>query len=365
MYNLTLKTLHSDLIEISTKISKIRNISPKQLQIPDLLGKIINVMHLAWYDPKSCRPYAPYLNTISNISSIMIVESPIKKMEIAYNLFTEVLTYEVNEFWNGSKTDKKVEVNIDSDNLKAIIIYVVIKWNLVTMLVDIMLSDSFTSQAIRYTNRAYWMTVVHSAFEFIQNLTDDRIAEIVSGIEENSVSYLLYQELQEDKLDKTISLNFSTSNKDSEAEETKSIDLLRGSFHMKQARIPSNTVCKDNSNLKSKNMLKLSLEFYNSGMRENLIKTHLSSIKSFGKLQSSLFGFNQDKSKLSVNPFSALYLSSNNDDRKWFFYKSSNTNKMISENKKESDNEEDQDQFFKQKREYEQELTQKFDKLFS
>ena len=38
LYNLTLKTTNKDLIEISTKISKIRNISPKHLQIPDLLG---------------------------------------------------------------------------------------------------------------------------------------------------------------------------------------------------------------------------------------------------------------------------------------------------------------------------------------
>ena len=66
------------------------------------------------------------MNTFSNISNIMIVESPINKMEVAYNLFTEILAYEVSEFLNSSE-ENKIEINIDLDNLKAIMIYVVIK----------------------------------------------------------------------------------------------------------------------------------------------------------------------------------------------------------------------------------------------
>ena len=299
----------------------------------------------------------------------MIVESPIKKMEVAYNLFTEVLTYEVSEFWNSSE-ENKIEINIDSDNLKAIMIYVVIKSNLVTMLVDIMLSDNFTSKSIRYTNRAYCMTVLHSAFEFIQMMNEEKIEEIVTKIKESPVDATLYHEIKHDQLaESSVPLGFTSKIKDNE--ELKAIDISQGSFHMKQTRIPSNTVWKDTKKLISKNVLQLHLDFYNSGIVNDANKSKLSGIKSIGRIQTSIIELDQEKGMLNVNPFSALYMSAFGEDRKWFFVKNSNTQSIISESNKEVDEDQedddqvDDDEFMNKRREYENELEQRFDQIFS
>lgn len=72
------------------------------------------------------------------------------------------------------------------------------------MLVDIIVCENFTSEAIKYTNRAYYMTVLHTAFEFLETLTKDKIDEFVEGMKHDKVDIELYQE---EKFDR----NFATS----------------------------------------------------------------------------------------------------------------------------------------------------------
>lgn len=66
---------------------------------------------------------------------------------------------------------------IDADSLKAIMIYILIKAKCVKLLVDIVVCESFTSEAIKYTNRAYYMTVLHTAFEYLETVSQKQIDE--------------------------------------------------------------------------------------------------------------------------------------------------------------------------------------------
>lgn len=134
----------------------------------------------------------------------MDFESPIKKMEVAYRIFTEVLTNEVQEFWKDNPTVGRNDTFIDADSLRAIMIYIVIKAKWVKMLVDIIVWENFTSEAIKYTNRAYYMTVLHTAFEFLETLTQDKIDEFVEEMKHDKVDIELYQQ---EKFDRT----FATS----------------------------------------------------------------------------------------------------------------------------------------------------------
>lgn len=57
----------------------------------------------------------------------MDFESPIKKMEVAYRIFTEILTKEVQDFWKDTPAVSRNDTFIDADSLKGIMIYIVIK----------------------------------------------------------------------------------------------------------------------------------------------------------------------------------------------------------------------------------------------
>ena len=68
----------------------------------------------------------------------------------------------------------------------------------------------------------------------------------------------------------------------------------------------------------------------------------------------------------NVNTFSDLYMSAFGEDRKWFFIKNSNTESIISECNKEVDEDQvDDNEFMNKRREYVNELEQRFDQIFS
>jgi hypothetical protein len=64
-------------------------------------------------------------------------------------------------------------LEIDYENLNGIAIYIALKANLPILIVDIIFIENFVSEAVMATNRAYQMTVLHSALTFIEeNLPD-------------------------------------------------------------------------------------------------------------------------------------------------------------------------------------------------
>lgn len=122
------------------------------------------------------------------------MESPVKKLEIAFRLFTKTLTSEVKSFWEGNEKVHQNDTFIDADNLKAIMVFILIKSKCVKLLADIILCENFTSEAIKFTNRAYYMTVLHTAFEYLENISETQIEKYREQMKENKIPAELYEE---------------------------------------------------------------------------------------------------------------------------------------------------------------------------
>ena len=75
---------------------------------------------------------------------------------------------ELTEFWKNVPGVKETDMYIDADALKALAIYILIQTKCSKLLVDILIAEEFTPEALKYTNRAYYLTVLHSAFEYIE-----------------------------------------------------------------------------------------------------------------------------------------------------------------------------------------------------
>jgi hypothetical protein len=92
------------------------------------------------------------------------------KLEYIYQVFNTLMISEIDEFWRAAGESVKAgELEIDYENLNGIAIYIALKANLPILIVDILFIESFVSQAILSTNRAYQMTVLHSALAFIED----------------------------------------------------------------------------------------------------------------------------------------------------------------------------------------------------
>ena len=90
-----------------------------------------------------------------------------RKLEFIYQLFNSLMVAEIDEFWEGcSPNFKKLE--IDSDTLNGIAIYLALKANIPILIIDIIFIENFVSSAILNTNRAFHLTVLHSALTFIE-----------------------------------------------------------------------------------------------------------------------------------------------------------------------------------------------------
>ena len=74
---------------------------------------------------------------------------------------------EIDNFWSGVDV-KPDKLEIDYENLHGIAIYLVLKMANPLLLVDIIFIENFVSNAVMMTNRAFHMTVLHSALAFIE-----------------------------------------------------------------------------------------------------------------------------------------------------------------------------------------------------
>jgi hypothetical protein len=90
-----------------------------------------------------------------------------KKLEYIYQVFNALMVSEIDEFWENVGVDSR-KLEIDYENLNGIAIYVALKAAIPILLVDVIFIENFVSRAILTTNRAYQMTVLHSALSFIE-----------------------------------------------------------------------------------------------------------------------------------------------------------------------------------------------------
>ncbi len=90
-----------------------------------------------------------------------------KKLEFIYQIFNSLMVSEIDDFWEGVAVDQR-KLEIDYENLNGIAIYIALKAALPILIVDILFIESFVSQTILSTNRAFQLTVLHSAIVFIE-----------------------------------------------------------------------------------------------------------------------------------------------------------------------------------------------------
>ena len=110
----------------------------------------------------------PFEKTIEALKEIPKLNSPMKKLEYIYQVFNRLMVSEIDEFWKDIPIDSK-KLEVDYENLNGIAIYVALKAAIPILIVDIIFIENFVSQAVLYTNRAYQMTVLHSALSFIED----------------------------------------------------------------------------------------------------------------------------------------------------------------------------------------------------
>lgn len=110
----------------------------------------------------------PFERTINALKDIPDINSPMAKLEYIYQVFNKLMITEIDEFWRTVPNLDPSKLEIDYENLNGIAIYIALKSNLPILIVDILFIENFVSEAIMSTNRAYQMTVLHSALLFIE-----------------------------------------------------------------------------------------------------------------------------------------------------------------------------------------------------
>ena len=110
----------------------------------------------------------PYCKTIQKLRAIQKIENPVRKLEKMFQIWWNICSKELYQFWKSDKYFKKKELYIDSSDLKSIMTYALVQTQWPKLLIDILIIENFTPKSLQFTNRAYYMTVLHSAFEFIE-----------------------------------------------------------------------------------------------------------------------------------------------------------------------------------------------------
>ena len=114
----------------------------------------------------------PFENTIDALSTLHNYEAPMIKLEFMYQVFHTVMVKEIDRFWNDVEV-KPEKLEIDYENLNGIAIYLALKCANPYLLVDILFVESYVSNAVMATNRAFHMTVLLSALKFIEETLPD------------------------------------------------------------------------------------------------------------------------------------------------------------------------------------------------
>lgn len=122
----------------------------------------------------------PYWHTIERFQYLTKLECPLTKIDIIFLIFSEIMPHELAEFWEGYSQISKKDMYINSENLKKLMTYVAIKAKKSKIMIDLDIIQEFMPFGLKFTNKAYYITLLKSAFEYIESLTDSKIDELVN-----------------------------------------------------------------------------------------------------------------------------------------------------------------------------------------
>jgi hypothetical protein len=183
LYNLLAKSQTRSLSHIQENMNKLQKLRPQHLGVSDILS----------LDSRAREHFAgsfksehilnstkqPYFLTIDRLQNIMQIEWNLTKMDIIFRIFTGILWDELKMFWENYKYKSKKELFVDSDSLRLLMIYVLIQVKKSKLKIDLDLIQEFMPPVLEFTNRAYYITLLQSAFEYIESLTEDKIEDLI------------------------------------------------------------------------------------------------------------------------------------------------------------------------------------------
>ena len=204
VYNLLTKKFYKRISLIQDNIEQLQGIKPEDLGVSKLISMNLDLRREVMGEnrPKLAKFFMPYSKTIDHIIRIRATESVICKLEFIYRLFTEIMITELHEFWWDEKYYPKDKLYVDADSLKALLIYVVVKSKCAKILMDIICVEEFTPESVKFTNRFYFMTVLHSAFEFLEEINESRMKNLKQSIEEREAQEVEWSSDFDDGIEK-------------------------------------------------------------------------------------------------------------------------------------------------------------------
>lgn len=184
IYNLCAKSESLSLYQMQWKMNKLENLRPRHLGIPDVLSLdpamrefLIGVAH----DEEILAAIKqPYHKTIERLLLWMKLECPITKLDVIFRIFTGIMGEELRLFWDGYRNFKKKDMFIDGPTLRLLMVYVLTQTKQSKLKIDLDLIQEFMPKVLEFTNRAYYIAMLQSAFEFIDNLTEEKTTELLT-----------------------------------------------------------------------------------------------------------------------------------------------------------------------------------------
>jgi hypothetical protein len=116
----------------------------------------------------------PFHKSIIFLRKLSELDSLYKKIDIMYKLRNNILA-EIDAFWEGMPLKSKYK-QVDANNFISIFIYIIIKSQLETIIVDIELIEDFAGKNTKLSNKGYFFSLFQSSCEYIMsNLTIEHL----------------------------------------------------------------------------------------------------------------------------------------------------------------------------------------------
>jgi len=184
LYNMIAKNQASSLSQIQSKMETLKNLRPQHLDVSDTLSLDSSLReHLigSWKEEELKKQIKqPYHQTIERLQVITQLEWCLTKLDVLFKIFTGILCDELKDFWKGNQYLSKKDLYIDASSLRSLMVYILVQVNNSKLKVDLDLIQEFMPPVLEFTNRAYYVALMQSAFEFIDSLTDDKITELLN-----------------------------------------------------------------------------------------------------------------------------------------------------------------------------------------
>ena len=131
-------------------------------------------------DPEIIEEFAqPYYKTIERLKLIMKLEWPLTKLDVIFRIFTEILPNELKLFWKGDHYLTERDLYIDSKDLRMIMVYILIQTQCSKLKIDLDIIQEFIPQVLKFTNRSFYITLLQSAFDYIDHMTNSKLNELI------------------------------------------------------------------------------------------------------------------------------------------------------------------------------------------